>query len=173
MSIPPCARRWFGLPGRLALLFGIGAISAAAQPEPALAGPDAEPALVPQQSAANFAELRLWSDDGRIYVSEPGQHARELPLADTPEARHLRQLLERAGAAAGSPQSVRHRIILVGGGGCGFSYTPPANRSVAETPVAPGSAGGAPAQSSPARNSSPGGAGLPGKPSGTADGRKG
>lgn len=126
MPLPSSARKWFGLPSRIALLLGIGAISAAASGQADAAPVDQGRDLtrVPQQSVKTFGELRVWSDGGRIYLSESGGEARELPLGDTAEARHLRQLLERDGAVAGAPFVLQHRIILVGGGGEGFHWAP-------------------------------------------------
>lgn len=126
MPLPSFARKWFGLPSRIALLLGIGAISAAASGQADAAPVDQGRDLtrVPQQSVKTFGELRVWSDGGRIYLSESGGEARELPLGDTAEARHLRQLLERDGAVAGAPFVLQHRIILVGGGGEGFHWAP-------------------------------------------------
>ena len=54
-----------------------------------------------RKARRSFGELRVWSEDGRIYLAEPGKPAQELRLGDTVEARHLRQLLERDGATAG------------------------------------------------------------------------
>jgi hypothetical protein len=111
---------WLRLPSRIALLLGIGALSAtAAKAEPSEMHNGSAP--VPQQSAKSFGRALVWNEDGRIYVSEGGEPARELRLGDTPEARHLRELLERGGATAGSPHIVEHRMILVGGGGMGIS----------------------------------------------------
>ena len=129
MPVPFYARKWFGLPSRIALLLGIGAISAAAasgQADATLVDQGRQLTRVPQQSVKTFGELRVWSDGGRIYLSESGGEARELSLGDTAEARHLRQLLERDGAVAGAPQVLQHRIILVGGGGNGFHWAPAA-----------------------------------------------
>ena len=125
MPMPFYARKWFGLPSRIALLLGIGAISAApsAQAQPTPVDQEKQLAPVPQQSVKTFGEMRLWSDGGRIYLSESGGKARELPLGDTSEARHLRRLLENNGAVADAPQLLQHRIILVGGGGNGFHWS--------------------------------------------------
>src|SRR5205809_4536866 len=90
--------RWMRLPSRVALLLGLGALSAsAAQANTAEVNGDG-PLRVPQTSAKSFGELRIWNDGGRIYISEAGKAAQELRLADTAEARHLKQLLERNGA---------------------------------------------------------------------------
>jgi hypothetical protein len=118
MSLPLSVCKWLRLPSQIALLLGMGALSAAG-PKAAVAEAHLGNGLmrVPQQSAKSFDEVRIWSDAGRIYVSEAGRDPQELPLGDTPEARHLRQLLERDGAIVNSPRALQHRMILVGGGG--------------------------------------------------------
>jgi hypothetical protein len=109
---------WLRLPSRIALLLGVGALSATGTNVAA-----AEPHLgkgltrAPQQSAKSFGELRIWREGERIYISEDGKDAQELQLGDTPQMRHLRHLLETEGAITGSPSVVQHRMILVGGGG--------------------------------------------------------
>lgn len=139
MPVPSYARKWFGLPSRAALVLGIGAISVAASgPADATSVEQGrELTRVPQQSVKTFGELRVWSDGGRIYLSESGGEARELPLGDTAEARHLRRLLERDGAVADAPQVLQHRIILVGGGGNGFHWAPAENTGVSGSRAAP------------------------------------
>lgn len=126
MPLSKRARKWFGWPSRTALLLGIGAVSAAggAQADAASLDRSDASARVPQQSVADFGEVRIWSDAGRIYVSEQGREARELRLGDTAEARNLKALLESSGATAAAPQTVPHRIILVGGGGMGTHWSP-------------------------------------------------
>src|SRR5579863_1942585 len=140
MPVPSFARKWYGFPSRIALLLGVGAISAAgANADTASIGE--QPARIPQQSAKTFGELRVWSDNGRIYMSESEGKASELRLGDTAEARQLRELLERAKATADAPHTFQHRIILVGGGGEGFHWAP-AGRSEASAPPAPGASSG-------------------------------
>jgi len=118
MSLPSSLRQWLHLPSRIALLLGVGALTAAAA-KPAIAEPDLHegPVRAPQQSAKSFGEVLIWGEQGRIYFSEGGKAARELHLGDTAEARRLRQLLERDGASANSPRVLQYRMILVGGGG--------------------------------------------------------
>ena len=112
--------KWLRLPSRIALLLGVGALSAAgAKADPPEIGN--EPAPVPQQSAKSFGALRVWNDAGRIYFAEAGEQAQELRLGDTAEARHLREMLEHNGAVADSPHVLQNRVILVGGGGKGIS----------------------------------------------------
>src|SRR5579862_5870027 len=138
---------WFRLPSRIALALGIGAISAAGAKADVKPFDRSEPASrVPQQSVKVFGELRVWSEEGRIYLSEGDQEARELRLDDTPEARHLRALLERDGAVAGAPRVLPHRIILVGGGGSGFDWATDKSQASATPPGATGATGGAQGQ---------------------------
>ena len=100
-------RRRPGLSGRVALLLGLGAISAAgarAAPEP------------------GAADLQLYGEGGRIWLAEAGGGFRELRLGDTAEARHLRQLLKERG-----PAPLRlDPTVLAGGGGMGFHWWGPA-----------------------------------------------
>jgi hypothetical protein len=149
MSLPSSLYKWLRLPSRIALLVGVGTVSAVAA-KADTAGADQQFTRVPQQSAKSFGELLIWSDGGRIYVSESGKPAQELRLGDTAEARHLRQILEREGAAPGSPRVVRDRMILVGGGGEGFHWAPAAKAD------SPDRASGSAATGGSAKATSPG-----------------
>jgi hypothetical protein len=132
-------RRWFGWPGRLALLLGVGAISSAGADAAAMTvPPDPNEARIPQRGVADFGDMRIWSDAGRLYLSEAGHGVMELQLGDTPEARELRRLLESGNASAADPQVLRHRIILVGGGG---ESGPRTSSDQSTAPPAPASAG--------------------------------
>ena len=126
MLIPSSTRNWLRLPSRIALLFGLGALSAAgANADTRETHSGYDPARVPQQCVKTFGDLLVWSEGGRIYTAEAGKEAQELALGDTPEARRLQRLLERDGASADSPRALRDRIILVGAGGDGFHWAPP------------------------------------------------
>lgn len=158
MSVPLSVRGWLRLPSRIALLLGFGALSAAGA-QASTTGIDAgkQAARVPQQSAKSFGELAIWSDGGRIYISEADKPAQELRLGDTPEAHRLRALLEGDGSAAKGPQVLLDRIILVGGGGDGFHWAPAENGGRSGPPGVPAAAGfdprrpGVPAQITPSQ----------------------
>ncbi len=112
-------RDWLRLPSRIALLLGLGALSAAgAGTEAAVAAP----VRVPPQSVKSLGDLLIWQDGGRIFISEAGKAAEELRLGDTAEADRLRQLLAREGATAAMPHALRDRVILVGAGGAGLHW---------------------------------------------------
>jgi hypothetical protein len=133
MFMPSSMRDWLRLPSRIALLLGVGALSvAAARAEAADEARSSDESLrLPQQSAKALADLTIWKEDGRIYVSEAGKPAEELRLGNTAEAELLGRLLE--GTTAATPHALRDRIILVGGGGCGFDLTPPQSTAAAGT----------------------------------------
>ena len=146
MLISSSLPKWLRLPSQIALLLGLGALSATgARADTGEFYSGQEPARVPQQSVKEFGDLLLWSEGERIYVAEPGTDARELPLGDTAETHRLRQLLRGDGATKESPRALHDRIILVGGGGSGFQWAParqPAgtdktNRSATLTPDKP------------------------------------
>jgi hypothetical protein len=125
MHAPSILRRALGLPGRIGLLLGLGALSATvAKADIGQACPGPAPDSVPQQSVRTFGDMLIWTEDGRIYVSESGGARRELALSETPQAHRLRQLLKRDGATTESPRVLQDRIILVGGGGEGFHWAP-------------------------------------------------
>jgi hypothetical protein len=143
MLMPSFAQKWIGLSGRIALLLGIGAFSATGGKADATPLGDGQlPTRVPQQSAKNFGEMRIWCEGNRIFLSESGGEVRELPFGDTAEARRLRELLQRDGAVAGEPQVLPHRLILVGGGGNGFAWTPPQQTTNPATGASPASGAG-------------------------------
>jgi hypothetical protein len=143
MLMPSSMKNWLRLPSRVALLMGLGALSAAGAKADATAHPDGDAAWVPQQSAKAFGDLLIWSDAGRIYVSEAGKPAEELHLGKTAEAEALRQLLGRDGATAATPQELRDRIILVGSGGGGLHWKPPGASDAAKQAPAPATSGSA------------------------------
>jgi hypothetical protein len=162
MSLSSSVQKWLHLPSRIALLLGFGALSAtAAQANTTGIELGSQSSRVPQQSAKSFGELRIWNEDGRIYISENGKAAHELRLGDTPEAQRLRQLLESDAAAANSPRVLSDRMILVGGGGSGFDWAAADKNRTSKPPAPPAATGfgsvnsGAPAQTTPPANSRP------------------
>jgi hypothetical protein len=154
---------WLRLPSRIALLLGFSALSAAAaQASAPEIGRGAQPDRVPQQSAKSFGDLAIWSEAGRIYVSESGKPAQELRLGDTPEARQLRHMLERDGAVTGSPRVLLDRLILVGGGGDGFHWVPSDKKKASGAMSAPAATGVAPrTRTAPGQTPPPETPGLP------------
>lgn len=136
------------LPSRIALLLGFGALSAAgAQAHSTEADLGNKSERVPQQSGTAFGELAVWTEAGRVYVSESGKPAQELSLGNTAEAAYLREILERNGANATSPRLVPDRIILVGGGGAGIGWVPADKNQTPAGPAAPADTGFSPAPS--------------------------
>jgi hypothetical protein len=114
--------KWLRLPSRIALLLGLGTLSAvAARAETGheMQGAGIEPTGQNQRSTAG--DLLIWGEGERLYLSEDGSRAAELRLGDTAEARRLRQLLQQHG---GESSGVRlDRMILAGGGGKGISWS--------------------------------------------------
>jgi hypothetical protein len=117
-------RKWLGMTSRIALLLGLGTLSATSAEALPAAPLDArnDGARIPQQSARALGDVRVWSEGGRIWVAEAGKPAEVLWLGDSAEAEALRRLLEREGATAVAPRILRDRVILVGSGGAGFSW---------------------------------------------------
>lgn len=103
---------------RLALLLGLGALSAAGA-----SGSTAMPAT----AGAQPSDLVIRCENGLIFCAENGGEFRPLRLADTAEASRLRTLLQANG------DKVEIRIpatILAGDGGDGFHWAPPRQRPV-------------------------------------------
>ncbi len=92
MPIPRSLRRWLRLPGRVALVLGLGALSTAV----------------------------IRSEGGKIYLTEGGQEA-ELRLTATPQRDHLLRLLEERGRT-GVKLDRDPRVIMSSGGGSGFYW---------------------------------------------------
>jgi hypothetical protein len=107
MAIPPSVRKWLRLPGRAALVLGLGALSTAA----------ARADVQASQTASDGALVR--SDGGKIYLLEGGRET-ELQLGATPQRDRLLRLLEEHGQA-GVKLDPDPRLIMSGGGGTGFS----------------------------------------------------
>jgi hypothetical protein len=142
MSLPFSLNGWLRLPSRIALLLGLGALSAAgANASTGEAYADKGTDGVPRPGATAFADFRIWTEGGRIYIAEPGKPGEDLCLGDTLEARDLRQLLEQHGATAASRHVPLARMLLVGGGGCGFDWPSPKKGGPVSTPTSTGLAG--------------------------------
>jgi hypothetical protein len=114
MPIPRSVRRWLRLPGRAALVLGLGALTTAAA-RADMPGPS-------QSHPTALGDLVIRSEGGKIYLSEGGRDFQELQLSDTAEARHLKQLIEERGEAQGTPHLRLNPTILAGGGGSGFHW---------------------------------------------------
>src|SRR5437764_14730697 len=90
------------VPSRIALLLGFGALSTGAQanaPETDVANP---PIAASEREYIRSGEVLIRSDGTRIYVSEDGEDFRQLGVANTPEARLLKELIERHNKESGS-----------------------------------------------------------------------
>ena len=108
MRTPRSLPRWLRLPGRVALVLGLGALSTAG----AQAG-------VPDSERIGPGDASIRSVDGKIFLSEGGRET-ELRLGATPERDRLFRLLEEHGPA-GMRLDRDPRLIMSGGGGSGFS----------------------------------------------------
>jgi hypothetical protein len=131
-------RNLLHLPSRIALLLGLSALSVAGAKADNGGDPQLDRTRVPQQSAKPLADIAIWVENGRIYLSEAGKPVEELCLGNTAEAELLAQMLKEKGATAVTPHVLRDRIILVGGGGDGFHWTATRTEDSNQTPVTPG-----------------------------------
>jgi hypothetical protein len=124
MPVSGSVCRWLRLPSRVALLFGLGALSAAAaRADTGDHRPGALVGATSQDAQPAPGEVLIRSEAGRIYLSEGGGALHELSLADTVETRRLRQLLDTDGAA--NAAGVRlDPMLLAGDGGAGFHWAP-------------------------------------------------
>ncbi len=102
--------RWFRLPGRAALILGLGALSGAA----------ARADTPDQAHRTALGDLQVRSEGGKIYFSEGGRES-ELRLGATPERDRLLRLLEEHGPA-GVKLDRDPRLIMSSGGGSGFFW---------------------------------------------------
>src|SRR5438552_1167255 len=116
------ARRGRRLPGRLALLLGIGALSTAGAQAETLG--DREP--------TSRGDVLVRSEGQTIYLREQGRET-ELRLSPTPERDRLLRLLEEHGSA-GVKLDPDPRLIMSGGGGTGFSWWEP-KKSATDKPA--------------------------------------
>jgi hypothetical protein len=109
MEMPCSLRRWLRLPGRLALILGMGALTTTS----------VRADLPEQNELTPSSGALIRSEDGKIYLSENGRET-ELGLRATPQRDHLLRLLEQHGPA-GIRLDPDPRLIMSGGGGSGFS----------------------------------------------------
>ena len=138
MPISPRASKWGTLPGRLALLFGIGTYAAAGAAAEAAALRQDQPRQLPQAGDADGTGLRVWIDAERMYVANSGAQPAELRLGDTAEARQLLALLKRHGATGPATAIPLDRMLLAGGGGEGIHWVSPQQRSQSQDRIGAG-----------------------------------
>src|SRR5229473_2827886 len=81
-------RRWLRLPSRVALLLGLGALSAAGARTDAA---EAQPGV---------GDMVIRSDGGRIYLAEDGSNFQELQISDPAQLRALKLLIAEGGTDA-------------------------------------------------------------------------
>jgi hypothetical protein len=113
--------KWLRLPSRVALLLGMGALSAAGARADAtheVQGGGPEP--LAQKEHVTSGDLLIWGKNRQLYFSEHGGRGEPLYLGDTAEARHLRQLLQQHGAESSAVRL--DRMMLAGAGGKGISW---------------------------------------------------
>jgi hypothetical protein len=103
-------RRWLRLPGRAALILGLGALSGAA----------ARADTPDQAHRTGLGDRQIRSEGGKIYFSEGGQEA-ELRVGTAPQRDHLLRLLEEHGPA-GVKLDPDPRLLMSSGGGSGFFW---------------------------------------------------
>ncbi len=123
---------WLRLPGRVALVLGLGTVA------PAGVQATTQPTA---QKPTTGPELLIRVERGRLQVSENGSPFDALVLKDTPEARHLQNLIETHRAANGSSVVEVGPTILASGGGAGFFWNPFAKKD-----TRPADKAGAPAK---------------------------
>jgi hypothetical protein len=110
MPIPRSLRRWLHLPGRVALILGLGALSTAG----------ARADTLDQAHRTSFDDILIRSEGGKIYLTEGGRES-ELQLTATPQRDHLLRLLEDRGPG-GVKLDRDPRLIMSSGGGSGFFW---------------------------------------------------
>ena len=137
MPIAHSLRRWLRLPGRAALILGLGALSGAA----------ARADTPGQAHHTGLGDLQIRSEGGKIYLSEGGRES-ELRLGATPERDRLLRLLQDHGSG-GVKLDPDPRLIMSGGGGSGFSLRDIKNSIIGEPAPARENAPQAPPPRSP------------------------
>jgi hypothetical protein len=124
MPIPRSLRRWLRLPGRVALILGLGALSTAG----------ARADTLDQAHRTSFDDILIRSEGGKIYLTEGGRES-ELQLTATPQRDHLLRLLEEHGPG-GVKLDRDPRLIMSSGGGSGFYWWRTRNASDKPAPEA-------------------------------------
>jgi hypothetical protein len=155
-------RRWLRLPSRIALLLGLGALSAAAaRADTGLDQAGEGIAPLAHRDQASLGDLVIRTEGGRIYLSEGGGEFHELRLRDIGEAHLLQQLVQRNGATVGAAGIRLAPTILAGDGGAGFHWPPTGKLAPRDQPGSVGSR--TPAAGTPAPPNPPQTPGAPGK----------
>lgn len=136
MSRASLKKVWSRIPAWGALMLGFGLLiggnARADRPKPPELTPD-----LSGQSPSRSDEVVLRLDGEKIFLSEGGGVFEELRLGNTPEAEHLRKLLQDAGIVGQSVSVPIGSTIVAGGGGSAYGWS---SRSKQKTP--PGSEGG-------------------------------
>jgi hypothetical protein len=118
MTIPRSLHGWLRLPSRIALLLGLGALSAAGARADA---PDAKP---DGSVGPLYGDVLIRSEGGKIFLSERGRDFEELQVKDTAEVRNLKKLLDDHEGAV-----VRVNPMMVADSGAGFMWPTPEKTS--------------------------------------------
>jgi len=143
-------RRWVRLPSRVALLLGLGALSAA--------GARADAA----ESRPGVGDMVIRSDGARIYLAEDGSDFQELQINDPVRLRALQLLIAESGTDAGRDGARLRPLILAGDGGAGFHWAPADNSGRAASQHRQ------PKLRTPTKGGTPGQPEQPGGPAGAA-----
>jgi len=125
MNMPRSSREGFRVPGRLALILGLSALSAAA----------ARADTPEQAQRGTVGDLLIRSEGEKIFLSEGGRDFRELQLRDTAAARRLRELLEDRNRPEGAHLRLNSTMMASGGGSGFLWWWRPADK--ADRPVKP------------------------------------
>jgi hypothetical protein len=110
MVISHSVRRWLRLPGRIALVLGLGTL-------PTVVARADTPG---DRSRTISGDMLIRSEGGKIYLTEGGRET-ELRLGATPQRDHLLRLLQEHGPS-GVKLDRDPRLIMSSGGGSGFYW---------------------------------------------------
>jgi hypothetical protein len=117
MSLSSFIQKRLRLPSRIALLLGLGALSAAGARADGIETPPTGPV---SHDGSTVTNLLVRAEAGRIYVSEGGQ---EIELMDTAQARLVMQLIVENGTSGPIGMQLKP-TVLAGAGGSGFHWAP-------------------------------------------------